>query len=126
MRPCRERAIATSVETVMIRRIAALIVLLAVALPAGATAVSNTKIDRLTVNSSGQATITTAIVPSAGCRTNSTEYYVFDASTDRGRSQLMAALVAFSTQSLVNVSGTGACITVGGTQVENLSQLTLF
>ena len=110
----------------MIRRFAVLAALLAIALPADATSVSNTKIDRLTIGSNGQATITTALVPAAGCRTNASEYYVFDASTDRGRSQLMAALVAFSTQSLVNVSGTGTCTTVSGTQVENLSQLTVF
>ncbi len=109
-------------------RIACLMTALVLAsTPAAATSVSNTKIDRLTIGSNGMTTITTALAPGAGCRTvGSIEYYVFDASTDRGRSQLMAALVAFSTQSLVNVSGTGTCIAVGALQVESLSQLTVF
>ena len=106
--------------------IAGLVLGLLACAPAGATSVSNVKINRLGVNSTAFVTLTTAVAPIAGCRTSSVEYYTFDAGTDKGRAQLMTALVAYSTQSLVNISGTGTCSLVNGFQVENLSSLTIF
>lgn len=99
---------------------------LALCAPAGATSVSSVKINRLGVNSVAWVTLTTTTAPAAGCRTSSTEYYAFDAGTDKGRAQLMTALVAYSTQGLVSISGTGTCSLVNGFQVENVSSLTIF
>jgi hypothetical protein len=106
--------------------IAGLVLGCALCAPAGATSVSSAKVTRLGVNSVAWVTLTTTITPSAGCRTSSTEYYAFDAGTDKGRAQLMTALVAYSTQGLISISGTGTCSLVNGFQVENVSSLTIF
>jgi hypothetical protein len=130
MNPTNSPAIRTSRtsrrESVMKRLYAGLVLGLLLSAPAGATSVSNVKINRLGVNATAFVTLTTTVAPSAGCRTSSTEYYTFDAGTDKGRAQLMTALVAYSTQSLVNISGTGTCSLVNGFQVENVSSLTIF
>lgn len=123
--PVRTRR-APRLESAMKQIAAGIVLALALCAPAGATSVSSVKITRLGVNSTAWVTLTTTTTPAAGCRTSTTEYYTFDAGTDKGRAQLMTALVAYSTQGLVSISGTGTCSLVNGFQVENVSSLTIF
>lgn len=95
--------------------------------PAAATSVTGGKISRIRYESSGLVAITSTIVPTAGCRTASQEHYVFDGRTDLGRARFTAAVVAYATQSRVDIIGAATCTTISsGLLSENLTTLTIY
>ena len=95
--------------------------------PAAATSVTGGKISRIRFESGGLVAVTSTIVPPAGCRTASQEHYVFDGRTDLGRARFTAALVAYATQSRVDISGAGTCTTIStGLLSENLTSITIY
>jgi len=102
----------------------------ALALAAGsaaATSVTGAKISRVRFESTGLVEITSTLIPAAGCRTASQEHYVFDGRTDLGRARFTAALVAYATQSRVDLFGAGTCTTIGsGLLSENLTTITVY
>ena len=94
---------------------------------AHATSVTGAKVSRVRFESTGLVAVTSTITPSAGCRTASLEHYVFDSRTDLGRARFAAALVAYATQSRVDITGTATCSTLStGSLSENLSSITIY
>lgn len=94
---------------------------------AQATSVTGAKISRVRFESTGLVAVTSTITPSAGCRTATLEHYVFDSRTDLGRARFAAALVAYATQSRVDITGTATCSTLSTGQLsENLSSITVY
>ncbi len=92
---------------------------------ASAVTVTGAKIARVRVNDQGIFSIDTTI-DQTGCRTTTTENYIFDGKTDQGRLLFTSAIVAFATQSLVDVNGSGSCIAgIAGGLSENMTGLTI-
>jgi len=92
---------------------------------ASATSVAGAKISRVRFEDNGFVAVTSTIVPGAGCRTATNEHYTFDGRTDLGRARFTAALVAFASQALVDISGTGTCTPLSTGLSENLTSITV-
>lgn len=114
----------------ILRKLAVLLVAVAVALPAGATSVTGVKVTRIRRGTSNDVFVQVSVPPGTLDCVGSgilvaSETYVYDGDTSTGRILDAILLAAYSANKTIDIVGTGTCRTYGvgitQTRFENVS-----